>query len=64
MIRRTADGLVMLIRDDGVIHNPLRETEIRHDEPESLSERVMANLIARKIEYRRVLDLNQLVITI
>jgi Na+-driven multidrug efflux pump len=64
MIRRTADGLVMRIRDDGVIHNPLRETVSRHDEPESLSERVMANLIARKIEYRRVLDLNQLVITI
>lgn len=64
MVRRTDDGLVILIRDDGVIHNPMHEAAIRHDEPESLSERLMATLIARRIEYRRVLDLNQLVITL
>lgn len=64
LVRRTDDGLTLLMRDDGVIHNPLPDAVLRHDDPESLTERVMANLIARKIEYRRVLDLNQLIITI
>ena len=39
-------------------------TDIRPDEVESLSERAVANLFARNIEYMRVLDMNQLIITI